>query len=168
MKTPVTENIVELILRDHMPLKKLLETLKDHNTYRADKEGAFESFVPLLLVHAKAEEKCLYEGMKEVAELRQGALEGDAEHAIAEQLIQEINGTPDDDKWNAKVKVLAELVEQHIEEEEEEMLLDVEEKMSLEVRETLGRHYALLKTELEKLNRPTAVMWQTRDEYLLI
>lgn len=148
------EDIVELISRDHAPLKKSIDILKDSNTFRADKEAPFESFVPLLIAHAKAEEKSLYVKVKENVELRMGALEGDAEHVLAEQLIQKINATPDDDNWNAKVKLLAELVEHHIEKEEDVMLLDVEEKISLATRTAVGILYSQIKAEMESLNRP--------------
>ncbi len=151
MKTNDTEDIIKLILRDHVPLKKLIETLKDGEIERSEKEGAFEQFVPLLVAHAKAEEKSLYVQMKKVKDLRVESFEGDTEHAIAENLIHEINATADDDKWNAKVKVLAELVEQHIEEEEEEMLEDVKKQMDLSMRKAVGDLYTELKTEFDLL-----------------
>ena len=148
-----TGDIIELILRDHKPLKKLIETLKDAEIERSEKEGPFEQFVPLLVSHAKAEEKSLYVQMKKIKNLRVDSFEGDTEHAIAENLIHEINATADDDKWNAKVKVLAELVEHHIEEEEQEMLDDVEEQMDLSMRNAVGDLYSELKTEFDLLYR---------------
>ena len=45
-----------------------------------------------------------------------------AEHATAKDLIAQLaDMSPDDDLFDAKVKVLSELVEHHVEEEEEEM-----------------------------------------------
>ena len=147
------EDVIELILRDHVPLKRLIETLKDDKIERSLKEGPLEQFVPLLVSHAKAEEKSLYVEMKKIKELRVGSFEGDTEHAIAENLIHEINATADDDKWNAKVKVLAELVEHHIEEEEEEMLKKVQSHMDLPTRKATGAIYTELKTEFDMLYR---------------
>jgi hemerythrin superfamily protein len=164
-----TSDIVQLILKDHEALKKLSDLLKDSNTFRAKKEGAFECFVPLLLAHAKAEEKSLYLQMKEVRELKMVALEGDTEHALAEQLIREINSEPDDDNWNAKVMVLAEIVAHHIEEEEDAVLLDVEEKMSQASRTSVGLIYSQIKSEMEALHRPRATQARRPPaDYLLI
>ncbi len=148
------EDVIDLILSDHEPLKELIQTLKDGEIERSEKEGSFEEFVPLLVAHAKAEEQSLYVQMKEVKKLRMESFEGDTEHGIAEQLVHEINATPDDDEWNAKVKVLAELVEHHIEEEEENMLKEVEEQMDLSTRQAVGEVYTQIKTELGLLNRP--------------
>jgi hemerythrin superfamily protein len=149
-----SEDVVQLILRDHKPLKTLIQTLKDPEMERVEKEGPFEEFVPLLLAHARAEEQSLYVQMKEEKDLRMEAFEGDTEHALAEQLVHEINATPDDDEWNAKVKVLAEMLEHHIQEEEDEMLEEIEEKMDLSTRQAVGGLYTQIKTELDVLNRP--------------
>lgn len=148
-------DIVALILKDHKPLKKLIETLKNETLQRRAKEDKLEEFVMLLAAHSKAEEQSLYVYMKESRVLRMQAFEGDTEHAIAEQLIHEINATPDDDEWSAKVKVIAELVENHILEEEKVIFKKVEECLSLTVRQTIGKLYKHIKSELDSLARPS-------------
>jgi len=80
----------------------MIETLKDSDIDRSEKEGQYEKFVPLLLAHAKAEEKTLYVAMKKLKRLRLEGLEGDTEHRITEQLVHEINATPDDDQGMRK------------------------------------------------------------------
>ncbi|MES2854656.1 MAG: hemerythrin domain-containing protein [Bdellovibrionota bacterium] len=145
------QDIISLILRDHEPLKALIQILKDAEVERYEKEDSYEEFVLLLMSHAKAEEKTLYVQMKDTEELRVEGFGGDTEHAIAEQLLQEINGTPDDDEWTAKVKVLAESVEHHIEEEEEQMLVHFEAEVEAGVRIELGAEYTRLKTEIDSL-----------------
>ena len=146
------DDINELILRDHKPLKALIETLKDSDLEREDKEDSFEDFVVLLTGHAKAEEQSLYVAIKEIEELKSESYKGDTEHAIAEQLMHEINGCPNDKEWMAKVKVLAELVEHHIEDEENEMLKEVEENMDIETRRIVGAEYSKLLLEFKTLN----------------
>ncbi len=145
-------DIIELILTDHIPLKSLIETLKDDETKRAAKEGPFEEFAFLLLGHAKSEEQSLYVAMKEYTDLKMPGYEGDTEHAIADQLVQEINATPDDNEWLAKVKVLAEMVEHHIQEEEEDMLKEVEEQIPEDVRMNIGSEYTALMNEYAAIN----------------
>ena len=149
-------DIVQLILEDHKPLKELIKVLKS-DADRSEKAAPMEEFAAKLTSHAKSEEKSLYVQMKELKKLRQEGLEGDTEHAIADQLVQEINATADDDEWLAKVKVLAELVEHHIEEEESEMLPDVEKQFSAEIRNAVGAEYTMLKTEMDVLFRPRPV-----------
>ena len=150
-------DIVELILNDHTPLKLLIETLKNIEIERPEKAEPLEEFVFLLRGHAKAEEKSLYAAMKSFAPLKIQSFEGDTEHAIAEQLIHEINATSSDEAWLAKVKVLAESVENHIEEEETLTLKKVQSEMTKELRMKIGNEYTQNYDEYIKLStiRPT-------------
>lgn len=146
-KAKKSENdIVELILKDHKPLKKLIKILKSEKGIE-EKRPAFEEFAPLLIAHAKPEEESLYVRMKDVEKLREVAFEGDTEHEIADRLVEEIKALKDEDVWMAKVKVLAEVVEHHIEEEEGEMLPDVKKEMGLEQREKIGQEYLRLRED---------------------
>jgi len=140
------EDIIDLILDDHQTLKALINILKDVNADAGKRFVAFEEFAPLLHVHAKPEEQSLYAYMKEEDSLRTMALEGDAEHAIAELLVHEIFETEDKDVWSAKVKVLAELVDHHIKEEEEEFIPEFEKNSDEGLRRQLGKQFLHLKT----------------------
>lgn len=138
-------DIIELILEDHRPLKDLIEKLKDSDVDPGDKMVAFEEFASLLMIHAKPEEESLYTYMKNDEDLRTEGMEGQVEHELADQLIAEIKAESDPDMWQAKVKVLAEMVEHHIEEEEETLLPDFKKESSAEEREELGQKFMELK-----------------------
>jgi hypothetical protein len=43
-------------------------------------------------------------------------------HGLADKIVEEIDQVPESVKWSAKVKVLAEIVEHHLNEEENELL----------------------------------------------
>lgn len=143
-----SQDILKIILEDHKPLKECIEVLKDEDAKVSEKKNAFSEFVPLLLTHAEAEEKTLYAVMKK-EDFRMESFEGETEHAIAERLIQEVKAAKDKDQWCAKAKVLAELVEHHIEEEEEELFPDFRKDSSLEERKEIGESYLQLKTRRE-------------------
>jgi hemerythrin superfamily protein len=135
-------DIVELILRDHKPLKKLIKVMKDSEAELSEVQEAFLEFAPLLLNHSKPEEKALYVKMKQREDdIRTEGFEGDTEHQIAAHLVNEINATEDEDELRARIKVLAELVEHHIEEEEEDMLPDVRKEFELQERVLMGQEY---------------------------
>ena len=144
-----SDDIVKLILEDHKPLKRLIETLKDTEESFAKRQAAFEEFGARLIAHAKPEEQALYVYMKEGNELRTEGFEGDVEHMIADQLLQEAQATNDEDLWSAQVKVLAELVEHHIEEEEEEMLPEFKKEATDEERSMIGQKYLHLKSKYD-------------------
>ncbi|MDZ4083093.1 MAG: hemerythrin domain-containing protein [Bdellovibrionales bacterium] len=138
-------DIVTLILRDHKPIKELLLVLKDSDVEIAEKRPAFDEFQRILRGHTKAEEESLYVQLKQDDETKVEALEGDTEHALAEQLMNEVDAsTGDENLWMAKVKVLAELVEHHLKEEEKEVLKQVRQDLSSEQRAKVGAVYSRL------------------------
>lgn len=87
--------------------------------------------------------------MKEDKETAIYGLEGDVEHGLADQLCEELKRERDEGMFMAKVKVLAELVEHHIEEEEEDMLPEYKKNSSKEEREELGQLYLQFQSEIE-------------------
>ncbi|HMN67975.1 MAG TPA: hemerythrin domain-containing protein [Bdellovibrionales bacterium] len=124
-----TEDIISVIEEDHKPLKELIKIMKDSEKSLTERRQAFMEFAPLLMTHAKSEEKALYEHMKTVAGLKEHAFEGDTEHMVADQLCEEIKRTTNEDAMGAKIKVLVEMVEHHIKEEEKDILPDVKKKV---------------------------------------
>lgn len=147
-KSMADADIVNLIMEDHRPLKRLIAILKNTDKDPAEREEAFAEFAPLLVTHAKPEEQVLYAYMKSNDELREEGFEGDVEHQLADQLVEEIMRTDDEDLWSARVKVLAELVEHHIEEEESELLPDFKKNSELNQRLAMGQQFLMLKTKL--------------------
>ncbi len=142
-------DIIDLILADHKPLKKLIKVMKDSERGISERRAAFKEFAPLLITHAKPEEQVLYVQMKDDEEMRIEGLEGDVEHGLADQLIDEAKRTNDEGMWSARVKVLAELVEHHIEEEEGEMLPDFRKHTGREERVQLGEVYLNAKANVK-------------------
>ena len=150
------DDIVEMILQDHKPLKKLLAIMKNSKKPFKERHAAFEEFGPLLTVHAKSEEQVLYVYMKKNSEMREEAFEGDVEHGLADQMAEESKRTNDEDLLGAKIKVLAELVEHHIHEEENDLLPDFRKHTDKETRVELGQRYQTMKTEIEDLGSDDA------------
>lgn len=141
-------DIVNMIMEDHKPLKELIEVMKDTERDLDERADAFAEFAPMLIAHAKPEEQVLYNTMKQAAELREEGFEGDVEHSLADQMVEEIMRTEDDDLWSARVKVLAELVEHHIEEEETRLLPDFKKHSEESIRQRLGQEFLRLKTKI--------------------
>ncbi len=143
------EDISELILKDHGPIKKLILILKDSEVKIAKKKTAYNDFEKILSLHAKAEEKSLYVHMKTEDELRIEGLEGDVEHLMADRLMKEISQIEnDDDLWMAKVKVLSEIVDHHVKEEEKEVLKQVRSEFDSAERIEIGKEYLKLISQL--------------------
>lgn len=146
--TETSGDIITLILDDHKELKRLIKVLKNADADPGDRFAAFEEFAPLLTIHAKPEEQTLYVKMKNDSELRAEGMEGEIEHQIAEKLLNEAKSTTDEDLWCARVKVLAELVEHHIKEEENTLLPDYKKRSDLQTRIQLGETFMELKASI--------------------
>jgi hemerythrin-like domain-containing protein len=138
-------DIIDAILEDHKALKDLLPLLKGEGTY-TEKKGVFAFFAAALEAHAKPEEQTWYVSLKKNDDMKVEGLEGDVEHALADQLVEELKATTDEDMFMAKVKVLAEMLEHHIKEEENEMLPDYRKNSSSEERRNLGAKYLKLRS----------------------
>ena len=107
-----------------------------------------------LKVHAQIEEEILYPAARAYLPKHDDLLdEAQVEHNGAKQLIAELDAMqPDDDFFDAKVKVLSEYIKHHVKEEHEEMFPKLR-KTELDLQE-LGMRLAFRKTELQKQVSP--------------
>ncbi len=116
-ETPQTQDAIALLKADHRKVEDLFasfETAKGADR----KQTLVQQICTELTVHTILEEEIFYPACK-------GAIEEDllseayVEHDGAKVLIAELLGsTPDEEFYDAKVKVLSEQIEHHVEEEE--------------------------------------------------
>jgi len=109
---------IALLKADH---RKVEELFASFETAKGDgkKKALAEQICLELVVHTQIEEQIFYPACE-------GAVEEDllqeayVEHDAAKVLIAEIEaGGPDDEFYDAKVKVLSEMIEHHVKEEEQ-------------------------------------------------
>lgn len=122
----VSADAIALLKADHAEVKKCFEDyqkLVDAEADGEERQPLAEQICMLLTVHAAIEEEIFYPAARELlgddADLVD---EADVEHASAKELIAQIQGMePDDDHYDAKVKVLGEYIDHHVKEEQDEM-----------------------------------------------
>ncbi|HVF62490.1 MAG TPA: hemerythrin domain-containing protein [Casimicrobiaceae bacterium] len=140
---------VALLTADHARVKKLFAQYeKIKNTAGEDeKETLAIEICDELTVHASAEEEIFYPAVREAIDETDLVDEADVEHASAKDLIAQIRESgPDEEHYDAKVKVLAEYINHHVQEEEGEMFPKAKKaKMNLEA---LGAQIEARKEEL--------------------
>ena len=89
---------------------------------RTTSEALAATICAELTIHTQVEEEIFYPAARDILDEEDLIDEAIVEHASAKDLIaQLVDMSPDDDLYDAKVKVLSELIEHHVEEEEEEM-----------------------------------------------
>ena len=77
--------------------------------------------------------------LRREAETREITLEGLEEHHVMKVLLRELAAMKfDSEQWTAKLKVLKENVEHHVEEEEGEMFVDAKKILSKDLIEEIG------------------------------
>ena len=141
-----TQDAIALLKEDHRTVEKLF---KDFESAKGDgrKEKLARQICLELTVHTKIEEEIFYpacEGKIEEDLLK----EAKVEHDSAKLLIAEIEGGngQSDEFFDAKVQVLGEQVEHHVEEEEGELFKEVR-KADIDLK-ALGEQLATRKREL--------------------
>jgi hypothetical protein len=112
---------LKLMREDHDKLKKLLERA-EHAQAEGNRENLLDKIRAELKPHERMEEEVFYPALKDHKKAKDIVLEGYQEHHVADVVFAELEETPvGSDIWKAKMKVLKEGLEHHIEEEEGEM-----------------------------------------------
>lgn len=140
--------ITDALKEDHDALKDLIATVNDSDD--ADEiRSAFTQFATLLEKHSKAEEKVVYDALISTGdeESEQEGYEGYTEHMLAESLLKKMQAGADltGPEWKAEAKVMQEILEHHIDEEEDEIFDAVEDNFENEEREEMGAEFERLK-----------------------
>jgi hemerythrin-like domain-containing protein len=135
---------LKLLKEDHDRIKPLLNEIKD-TTERAEKTRSelFSRIKEELSVHEIIEEEIFYPTLKEHPKARDIVLEGYEEHDVVNILMGELDGMePTDERFGPKVRVMAENIEHHIEEEEGEMFAKARQVFDADELEELGERMA--------------------------
>jgi hemerythrin superfamily protein len=162
-----TIDAIALLKADHRKVEELFEKYEKSKSKMADiaKRICLE-----LTVHTMIEEEIFYPACK-------GAVEDDnldeaqVEHDGAKVLIGELeSGSPEDDYYDAKVKVLSEEIKHHVKEEEQRGGIFSQIKQSDVDLKALGAQMMARKQELtalfEKKGLPKPVTRSMRSEPL--
>ncbi len=145
-------DVFELLKKDHEKVSGIFEKL-DATTERGVKtrEELFTQLKQELDVHTRIEEEIFYPLLKEAKETEDLTLEAYEEHNVVKQLLAELEALPkDDETWGAKLTVLKENVEHHVEEEEGELFDGAREVLSQEQIEQIGTRMEEAKREQKK------------------
>ncbi|HEV2704337.1 MAG TPA: hemerythrin domain-containing protein [Pyrinomonadaceae bacterium] len=130
----------ELLKSDHEKVSGIFSKLEETSEQAVKtREELFARLSEELTIHALIEETILYPVLRREAETREITIEGLEEHHVMKLLLRELAemqvGT---EQWTAKMKVLKENVEHHVEEEEGEMFVQAREVLGDEQLKEIG------------------------------
>jgi CBS domain-containing protein/hemerythrin superfamily protein len=132
---------IALLKEDHKTVKQLFKRFEGLGERAHKTKGKLvEQILRELSIHAYIEEEAFYPAVREsVAEADDIVLESFEEHHIVEWTLSELQAMdPKDERFDAKVTVLIELVRDHIKEEEKEMFPQVRKALSRQELVELG------------------------------
>jgi iron-sulfur cluster repair protein YtfE (RIC family) len=144
---PRDKDAISLLKSDHDEVKKLFKEIEAEE----DQEAIFNQIKEALEVHATIEEEIFYPAVKKARseEVKDEVREAYEEHKQVKALLAAIAEiSPEDESYSAKIKVLKEDVEHHVEEEEGEMFPDARKYLRDKLQD-LGAQMRARKDELE-------------------
>ena len=150
MTSKQQQDAIALLTSQHKEVTAMFKEFEElGDRAKAGKKKIADKICQNLVMHTMIEEEIFYPAVrgnsKEAEEMVEEAI---VEHASAKDLIAQIQEMdPGDDLYDAKVKVLGELVDHHVEEEEKEMFPKMKElKLDLQA---LGQEMAARAAELQ-------------------
>jgi hemerythrin superfamily protein len=144
---PATDAIA-LLKADHRQVTEWFEQFQKSRAPR-QKASLAERICAALRVHTQIEEEIFYPAFLEATDEKDIHHEAEVEHNGAKKLIAEIEQSgPEDDYFDAKLKVLSEMIKHHVNEEEKRGGMFAEARSSkLDLRQ-LGEQLAARKAQL--------------------
>jgi hemerythrin superfamily protein len=126
-------DILDTLKKEHDEVKSLLSDLQDAQS-GAQRKSLVKKIKTALVPHTKAEEKVVYDAVIALRDKRAqtDGQEGYLEHELAAKTLQRLESIANatSPEHRAAGKVLKELVEHHIDEEERNVWKDVKENFS--------------------------------------
>ncbi len=128
-------DIFGLLKKDHQEVKANLEQIMSG---KVRNEEVFKLVEKELAVHILAEEKHLYPELENDERTREIVLEAYEEHDLAKKLLKKLStNSMDDEHWLAKIKVLLDVIDHHVKEEERDMFPKAKQVLDRESRDRI-------------------------------
>ncbi|MRR11747.1 hemerythrin domain-containing protein [bacterium] len=136
------ETVFDVLKREHKEIKQLLQ--------KAEKDPReYARFAEELETHVSAEERTVYSPLKQEKQVHEMVLEGFEEHHVVHLIMQEMESqTAGSEEWEAKLKVMSENLEHHIEEEEKQLFPAAEKAIGREHAVEMAEQYQSAEREL--------------------
>jgi hemerythrin-like domain-containing protein len=144
-----SQDAIAMLTADHREVSAMFKQYEElGDRAKAGKKKLADKICNALILHTTIEEEIFYPAMREASKDAEDMVdEAVVEHAAAKDLIAQIQEMdPEDELYDAKVKVLSEQIEHHVGEEEKEMFPKAR-KSGLDLA-ALGQEMAGRKDEL--------------------
>jgi hemerythrin superfamily protein len=150
-KTEGETDILDTLRTEHDEVQELLEKLVDTENAREQKQ-LVEKVKRALVPHSRAEEKVVYDAVLALRgkEAKIDGNEGYIEHGLADSTLKKLDKlTANTPEFKAAAKVMKELIDHHVEEEEKNIWAQVKENFSDDQRLQMNRDFLATKKKVK-------------------
>ena len=131
-------DVIKLLKDDHRRILALLEEIEDAQS-DLERRSRFDQVARDLRSHEMVEEKMLYPALKLDANGRHIVIEAHEAHLITARLLREMEEmSPTDERWAAKLNVLAEIFARHVKEEHRRIFPKIRAILDRQERDRIG------------------------------
>lgn len=146
-------NAIDLLESQHHEVANLFEKIERARTAQT-KEQYFIKLADSLAIHATIEEHHFYPAVRE-KRTEDILLESLEEHLAIKRVLSDLLDVDvEDETFDAKLKVLKEEVEHHVEEEEQDLFPKVKKALDEGELESIGQAMSAEQAELEEKGNP--------------
>jgi hemerythrin superfamily protein len=151
--TDAGTDILKTLKKEHNEVKSLLNELVESAEDARQRKALVQKIKQALVPHTKAEEKVVYDAIIALRdkEAKINGHEGYVEHELAGRTLKRLDALTDasSPEHKATAKVLRELVEHHIKEEESNVWGDVKDNFTPEERERMNVAFEKAKAQVK-------------------
>jgi hemerythrin-like domain-containing protein len=152
----------KLLEKQHAEVKDLFEQFEEAED-PAEKQELFEQIADDFAAHGEIEERIFYPAVY-VGPLKEKLREAVEEHLAAKRIVADLlELEPADEQFDAKMKVLQELIEHHVEEEEGELFPLVRQNFAREELEAVGEQMEQMFEQLQQGEPRDAIPSETDE-----
>ena len=130
--------IYDIFKSEHRQVKASLTEIINSGRVMKD---IFSQTVAALELHMNGEETLFYPKLDRNSNTRMRALKAYEEHNLARLVINDINSAPADEKWLVKIQILYDILNRHIDVEENDIFPMARKAISETEAMQLGRDY---------------------------
>lgn len=150
-KTLSAHGVISLLLADHKLLRTLMKQVKSHKSSNAQIVKSFKELEKSVDSHIKAEENTFFTLIKDNLKFEHLVFEGYEEHRVHDTVRAGIHRVKNSARRIQQMKIFCEILEHHLDEEEEKVFPRFKNYTALSTRQKIGKNYLKVRKESDKL-----------------
>ena len=155
--------VVNELISDHWQIRDLLKEMRDQKLSVESKHALLKPLENWMTNHSEGERQTVDQYGKSKKALKVLAYEDEEEHSAIQEIFAKLHRhSKNPDLWNARLHLLCELIEHHLDEEEEEFFPQLRQEIGAEESDLLARRYRHLTASMDSFRpkpRPGLLGW---------